>query len=69
MIFVDTAGRTFTYRVTAAPTVVPVTDVGITDPVPNSPHVAPTKSLITLVSCLWPFPDDAKRIAVIGVLE
>lgn len=68
-IFVDTRDRTITYRVTAAPTVIPVTDVGITDPVPNQPGATPTRSVITLVSCLWPFPDDAKRLAVIGTLQ
>lgn len=69
VIFVDTKDRTFTYRVTAAPTVIPVTDVGITDPVPNTPQATATRPLITLVSCLWPFPDDAKRLAVVGTLQ
>jgi hypothetical protein len=55
--------------VTTAPHVIPVTDMGILAPVPDRPGVTADTAQLTIVSCLWPNPNDGQRQAVTAALD
>jgi sortase A len=68
MVYVDTSDDTYAYRILARPAWVAPTDMSILDPVPGHPDTAPTRRLITLITC-DPAWTGAQRVIATGVLE
>ena len=66
-VYIDTRYATYTYRVTGRPTWVPPTDLAVLDPVPGRPGAAPSRRLITLITC-DPAWTGTHRVIVTGVL-
>lgn len=67
LVFVETAGSWFTYRVDGDPVVVPPSDVAVVAAVPGHPGVAPSQRLITLTTC-DPWWSSTQRMIVVGRL-
>ncbi|MEJ8654820.1 sortase [Streptomyces sp. MS1.AVA.3] len=66
-IMVTSANRvTYSYRVTRVSTVDP-DDVNVIAQVPGKPTAAPTKPLLTLITC-WPATGHSRRVVVIAEL-
>jgi sortase A len=65
---VDTRYDTYAYRILGRPAWVSPTDMGILDPVPGHPRTAPTRRLITLITC-DPAWTGTQRVIATGVLE
>jgi sortase A len=68
MVYVDTRYDTYAYRVLARPAWVAPTDMAVLDRVPGHPRLAPTRRLITLITC-DPAWTGTQRVIVTGVLE
>jgi sortase A len=67
-VYIDTRYVTYTYRVVGKPRWVLPTDLAVLDPVPGSPDAAPTRRLITLITC-DPAWTGTHRVIVTGVLS
>jgi sortase A len=68
MVYVDTRYDTYAYRVLARPAWVAPTDLSVLDPVPGHLGLAPTRRLITLITC-DPAWTGTQRVIVTGALE
>ena len=68
MVYVDTRYDTYVYRVLARPAWVAPADLAVLDPVPGHPRMAPTRRLITLITC-DPAWTGTQRVIVTGALE
>ncbi|HEX7104948.1 MAG TPA: class E sortase [Acidothermaceae bacterium] len=66
-IVIETRDTWYTYRVTRTETVLP-TAVGVILPVPDKPHLKPTKALITLTTCT-PKYSASHRLVIEGELQ